>query len=487
MSLEQGDIHKLSWYKTIFKYGKWYILSSIFTKGMGILLLPIYTDYLQPNEYGVIEGFKTASALVIIFISLYLDSAFARFYHEYKSDKNLLRQMFSSMYWFVVFWGFFVTLVVLLTARFWVPDLLGVSVFPYALLAFISPVFLQVGQLGIVFLRQSLQAKKTTVMEVASVLINIVVVLPLLMIFDLGVLAKLWANLATALFLFIYYTYYFVRNNLLAITFDKKLFVICLTYSLPLMPNIAASWIASLSDRLIIAKYIDTTAVGLYSIGCSLATLLYVLQDAITQVVGPISMSGLIQDKSNTEKKIAHISLYLWAFMLFSNFMLFLFSKEVLYIFSNKAYAEAYLVIPVISLMYVFSAQYRLFSSVISFKKKTGYISFAAIFQAVVNLGLNFIFVPVYGYVAAAITSVISMLIYTLLILFFSQRLNYIELNYKKYVWLVLLFVVFLLIGSNFVKQDINSVTILFKILIALLAAVVFAISTDWKFIKKQM
>ncbi len=486
MSLEQKEIHEASWFKSIFKHGKWYVLSSIFTKGIGIILLRIYTDYLTPSEYGILESLKTVSALLPIFISLYLDAAFVRFYHDYKSDKDVLKQLFSSIYWFVLLFGTLVVLIALITSKFWMSDLLEVPVYPYALLSFIAPLFMQIGQLGIVFLRQSLQAKKTTIIEVTSVLINISIVLPLLIIFDLGVLAKLWANLVIALLLFSYYTYYFIRIGLLRITFNKKLLITCLAYSLPLMPNIAAGWIANLSDRLIIAKYIDTAAVGLYSVGYTLAMLLYILQNSITQVVVPISMSGLIRDKDNTEKKIARVSLYLWAFMLLANFMLFLFSKEILYVLSNKDYAEAYMVIPIVGFMYVLSAQYRLFSSVISFKKKTVYISFAAIFQALVNLGLNFIFIPMYGYIAAAITSVVSMLVYSFLILFFSQRLNYIKLNYKKYVWLGMLFIGFLVISYSFVQRDIGIINLLLKMLIALLSAIIFAIVTDWKFIKNR-
>ncbi len=486
MSVEEREIHKESWFKSIFKHGKWYILSSIFTKGVGIILLRVYTDYLTPSEYGILESLRTISALLPIFISLYLDAAFVRFYHDYKSDKDILKQLFSSIYWFVLLFGTVVVFLALFSSKFWVSDLLEIPFYPYALLAFIAPLFMQIGQLGIVFLRQSLQAKKTSVIEVISVLINVAVVLPLLIVFDFGVLAKLWANLITALLLFVYYTYYFIRIGLLRITFNKKLLITSLAYSLPLMPNIAAGWIASLSDRLIIAKYVDTSAVGLYSVGYSLGMLLYILQDAITQVLGPISMSGLIRDKSNTEKKIAAISRYLWAFMLFSNFMLFLFSKEILYVFSDEAYSEAYFIIPIVGFMYVLSAQYRLFSSVISFKKKTVYISFAAIFQAVVNLGLNFIFIPMYGYMAAAITSVVSMLVYTLLILFLSQRLNYIELRYDKYLWLGTLLVGFVIISYNFVQQDMGVINLLLKIFIALLAAIIFAIVADWKFIKTK-
>ena len=109
----------------------------------------------------------------------------------------------------------------------------------------------------------------------------------------------------------------------------KKTIKKCLLYSLPLAPSIAGSWIAGLSDRLVIAKFVNLDAVGLYSLGFNIAMLLYIVQDAITQVTGPITMSGMVGDKERVKSKIIDFSLVMWAFMLFANFLLFQFSKEI--------------------------------------------------------------------------------------------------------------------------------------------------------------
>jgi hypothetical protein len=95
-------IHKASWLRTITGKGKWYLLSSAMTKGLSILLLPVYTRYLSPSDYGVLNTLTSISQLLPIFVSLYLDAAFGRFYHSMKVDPGQLRRLFSTVYWFVL-------------------------------------------------------------------------------------------------------------------------------------------------------------------------------------------------------------------------------------------------------------------------------------------------------------------------------------------------------------------------------------------------
>ena len=76
--LTDQSIHKERWSSSIVKYGKWYLLSSFITKGLGILLLPIYTKYLSPDEYGILQGLNSVANFLPFILSLSLDAAFGR-------------------------------------------------------------------------------------------------------------------------------------------------------------------------------------------------------------------------------------------------------------------------------------------------------------------------------------------------------------------------------------------------------------------------
>ena len=98
--MEKEPIHTGSHAKKIASKGSIYLFSSIATKSIAILLMPIYTRYLSPADYGIINSLSTISRLMPIFISLCLDSAYRRFYFEFnKKDENLSKYV-STFFWF---------------------------------------------------------------------------------------------------------------------------------------------------------------------------------------------------------------------------------------------------------------------------------------------------------------------------------------------------------------------------------------------------
>lgn len=69
------------------------------------------------------------------------------------------------------------------------------------------------------------------------------------------------------------------------------------------MPSVASTWIASVSDRLVIAKYVDLSSVAMYSFAFQISSMVYIIGDAVTRVISPVIMSGLVQDKQSTHQK----------------------------------------------------------------------------------------------------------------------------------------------------------------------------------------
>lgn len=470
----QEEIHKQSWFKAVFQHGKWYILSSIFTKGVAVFLLPVYTNYLSPEDYGVLSSLNSIGRLLPIFISLYLDAAFGRFFHDFKNDKRKLSSLFSTIYWFVLVNGILMVGLVIASSKFWLRDLIQRDDWSFAFLAFIPPLFLQVGTLGVVFLRQSLLARQTTIVEIITTIISVLSTLYLLIVKKYGVLANLSGSLLGALFIFTFYSIYFIRNDLLRLYFSKSVLKMCLIYSIPLIPNIAGGWIAGLSDRLIIAKYDSLTSAGLYSIGFNIAFILYIISDSITQVIEPVSMSGMVHDKENTLKKIANTSFAILSIMLMAHLGITLFSKEILAILTQKSYHSAFIITAIISFPYVISSQYRLFSTVISYHKKTWILSSAGIISAFANLGLNVFLVPIYGYISAAIATIVSTLAYAIWIFVWSQKLSKVKLDINKILKTLLIYLIALIFGLYFLLKDISFIN--FSVKLAVYSVALFLV-----------
>ena len=449
----ETEIHNKNWSQSIAKYGVWYLLSSVITKGLGIILLPIYTKYLTPHDYGILQTINSIAAFLPFLLSLSLDAAFGRFYHEAKRDSSELTSLFSTVYWFVFAYGLLMLLLLFMTTTYWFFDTTSLQVYPYAYIAFIPILFNQLALLGRTFLQQSLETKKSTTLDVVSTLINAGLSVILLIYFNKGVMSRLIGVGCGSAFLFVFYHCYFIKIGLLKYQFNKDFIIMCLRYSLPMLPAVAGSWISTMSDRLVIAKYCSMTDVGLYSLAFQLGQLLYLLGDAITRVVSPLIMSGLVSDKENTRTKIAKSSYQVFLFMLFANMGMFVFSGEFISIFADEAYSGATLYIPLFAFSYVIGMQQRYPVSIISYKKKTWIISLGCILMALINLGLNLFFVPKFGYPFAVWAFVAANVFYTIWTFIWSQRYENIPFRFKKLIKELIIFIVALLLVLTINKR----------------------------------
>ena len=78
-----------------------YTVGHTLTSGIAIFLLPIYTRYLSPTEYGVIDMFMVIAAMINLTIALEITQGIARYYQEGKNEKEK-REYTSSAFWFTL-------------------------------------------------------------------------------------------------------------------------------------------------------------------------------------------------------------------------------------------------------------------------------------------------------------------------------------------------------------------------------------------------
>ncbi len=429
-SQHNEPIHEGNQFKKILKHGFWYLFSSLSTKVIQLLLLPVYTRYLSPADYGVLGSLTSITQLLPVFISLYMDSSFDRYYFLEKSiSRERIRSLYSTHFWFVGIWGLFVTTIFFVVAPRTVQPLLHIPFAPYIPLVGLAALFNQVANFGLIYLRSNLKAKKLNIVNLIGFLLNSSLTLLLLVSFRWGIVANLVGNFALATFLLIYYLMMAKGESLLVFKIDFAIVKRSLIYSIPLLPNIIGGWIAGLSDRLIMAFYGKITQVGLYSIAVQMALSLYLVNEAVTNVQGPISMSAMTANKEAGKAQISEFISYYLLIILFAYLAVTMFSKEMFVLLTGSDYHQAYSLVGIIALNHVFSGFYRVFSNVLAMNQKMWIISVAAILQALSNLTLNLIFIPHFAQYAAAWAGVGGMAIYTACIIIGSQIYDPVPIN----------------------------------------------------------
>lgn len=243
------------------------------------------------------------------------------------------------------------------------------------------------------------------------------------------------------------------------------------------------------SDRIMISHMLGMDQAALYSVAYNLAIILTFVVDAINNSYVPWLYGKIKEDKQQENKKISILLSILIAFLLLGIIAL---APELIYVIAGKEYIEAkWVVAPIaMSLLLLFYSQQ--FINIEFYYEKKYLLVIAAIFAAVLNIGLNFWLIPIYGYVAAGYTTLISYFVFAVsnyLTVLFMMKKSKIENNIFNIPLMLAVLVVFIAIGflAMFLyNYSIIRYVIIGVVLIAILAGSKWIIKLFKNMFKKQ-
>lgn len=468
-----ADIHEGSWAKSIFKVGKWYMFTSLIIKGLAVFTMPIFTHYLSPVEIGEYGALNAMKSILPLIVSFGIDGAFIRFFQLYKQDIKKLKSMFSTSYWFVLIVGF-----ISMSICFYSFQLNSqYSNYTIALLCF-PLILLQLGQLGIAFFNQSLESHKTTLFQILATVLGVGLSIILVSHYQMGVLGRLIGDAFIAIVLMTMVTVYFLRNKYLKFVFNWQYLKEALWFSVPLLPTGIAAWINTQSPVLMMQQqYPKQDIVGLFSIAASIATIMYFIIDAITQVLSPVVMSGLINDRDRTHKKTRELTLLCMVVVLFAHIGITFFAQEVIMLLSNNnpKYSTAYVYVSGLCIPFLFSIYHRLFSTIISFHQRTVFITIAVLSCASVIYSLNTLLIPKFGASAIAMAQTMGAIVMVSIEFYFARKLEKMNLGLWRLAKFLMVYLIAIVLYYQFFTGFAFSWALFgLKIVFVLLVALVF-------------
>lgn len=181
-------------------------------------------------------------------------------------------------------------------------------------------------------------------------------------------------------------------------------------YGMPLVVSNLAAWILSLSDRYIIGLFRDSSEVGVYSLSYNIADKsLMLLVTLFVMASGPIGMT-VWENRGEQESKrfVADVTrLYLLVCVPLV-VGLSVLSKLVVGIMAGADYSGGYRIMPYVLFGVLLLGIEQRYHSGLLFHKRTSLITVTTITAGLLNVLLNLLFIPRYGYFAAAITTLVS-------------------------------------------------------------------------------
>lgn len=192
-----------------------------------------------------------------------------------------------------------------------------------------------------------------------------------------------------------------------------------LSLSIPLLPAVFSAFALSASDRLIISHYFGYEAVAIYSLAYTIASIVSMFFLAIGQAWQPFIFENL---KNNKIMPILKMSVLYTSSVLLLITFIYLFKEFLVDFFGNSNYHESSDIIGILLIGIFGFFLYSMISSILFYYKKIFPYSLALFFAGSVNLILNYIFIPLYGYKAAAYTTSIAYWLEFLIVAFLAFK-----------------------------------------------------------------
>ena len=446
--------------KSLLKNSGIYGIVQILQKGAGLLLMPIYTQYLTKGENGIITTVQSWVAFFVIFYTLCLNSAVVRFYVDYKEDKNKLKDFWGSCFVFVFLNGLVLTIILILTRHYILSPLIGeeIDFFPFIFLGLISITLNPIYTMMQGILQAKEDGKIYGINNLAYFFFNIGLNLLFIVGFKMGALGILLALAITDVVFFIYA----VIKLKSEITFKvKKIYLKeAMKYSLPLLPHSLSGVTVSVIGNIMLSKFNGVEATGVYGNASKFGIVINSLTMAVNQAYVPWFFSKM-KHKEENEAEIVNMAEYITIIYGLLAMGLSLFSQEIMYLFAEKSYWIGWKVIPFISFAYVFNGIYFFFVNPLFYNKKgVKFIAIGTFTGAFLSVVLNIALIPIFGDIGAGLSLMISSIISCILIYFICMKVEKIKFNIIKMFGIT--FLLFAISLFAFVLQEMSFWTSMF-------------------------
>ena len=385
-----------------------------------LILLPIMTKNFSTGDYGVWVQINTVIGLIPNIATLGLPYTMVRFLSSAKTKKSIQEGFYSIA--IMVFVSTFIISTLLFVFSKNVASALFNGNTELAMLLSIIVFLACLNALLINFFRTFQQMRKYSFFLLAQTYLGVFII-SYFAIKGFGITMAVLGLLLTHLIIFLIMLTFIVSGIGFKIPKFKNVKEY-LSFGLPTVPSNLSYWVIDSSDRFVIGILLSTTFVGYYSPG-------YTLGNVITLIIAPFtlllpSLLPPYYDNNQMEKVKTFLRYSLKYFLLIAipaAFGLSILSKQVLMILTTSEIAlNGYLVTPFIALSAIIYGVNGIISNVLVLEKKTGIIGSIWIVTAILNLGLNIIFVPYLGIIGAALITLIAYGIAFVLTLFYSFK-----------------------------------------------------------------
>ena len=419
----------------------WYTVSTIIQNGILFLTTPLYTRLLTDSQYGVFSVYQSWQQIVSIIAIFALDRCITVGFMKYEDDRKGFLSSVQALMTVTVF--SFLVLVCLFSSA--IESLMELPLYIIITMFLVALMNNSLANWSW-FQRYNYNYQKlaviticfTTIMQIVSILA--VVFLPTAHKGEVLILSSAFARL---MLYGILYASVFIKGK---VFYHKRYWKFALGYSIAVVPHALAQIVLNSSDRIMIDKLCGRADAAYYGVTYTAAMVLNIIMTSVSSAIQPWVFEKIKQGEFKSIRKSTNLFMILPAVL---SVMVSLAAPEALMILAPASYQAALWIFPSVAASVFFNSLYLCFANFESYYEKPMYFSVATITGAAVNVILNYIFIPIFGFVAAGYTTLVCYVLFAVMHYLFMrmvcrEKLNGVKIFDMKFL-VMLSFVVILL------------------------------------------
>lgn len=382
----------------------YYSIGEILPRIISFIMLPIYTRFLSPADYGIIAYTSTIVMFLYILGSFCLNTYVLRFYFEH-DDISEQKKIIGTAHSFIIILNLLLLLLAFLILPYLIDSFqIQIPWNPFFKMAVITNFLDSLGVIPLVIYRVRRDAFKFMVLGLTKTIFAVALTVYFVVFCEMGVLGNYRALLFCNLFFSFIYIYIVSKYACYTICFNYLKEGI--RFSAPLLPGAICYMLLTVSDRIILERNVSIADLGIYNVACTMAFALNIVVQSGYKSIEPeiFRRYGKADFYSFTQK--AQNGYFCAIFVL--ALVISLFSQEVFVIMTSEGFHKGYFLVPALIVGGVMTGQNVIYSCVLQCEKRSKVLGLTTIIGAVISIALNLLLVPIWGVYAAAFTSAVS-------------------------------------------------------------------------------
>ena len=394
---------------------------------------------------------QVLSTVFILLFTLSIDKSIYRLYFDHNTEKDK-RDYLGTISISLFISSVIVLILIFIFKNFITQIYSSIDFYPFYFYAILSAFFSVYSLIPKIYFQVNSKPFPFFILSISQFILNTALVLWLIVLKDEGAAGMLKGNMIGNLILMPVFVY--ILFKIIHFKFKTEILKESLSYSLPMIPGFIAAWLINQSDRVFIERLMDVSNVGLYSVAYKIASLGAVIASAFNSAYSPIFYNLANSKAQEGIKKTLskYNSIYIVCLVVIT-FFLILFSKELIFIFTDLKYREAYHLIPIICIGLFFTQAQGVLNLMVYQEKKVKQMVLIGVSGGLINLFFNFILIPRYGMYGAAYSTLITFILMFSFAYWYAKKCYFVPLNWnlilKSIMYLFIIFILF----QNFLDQ----------------------------------